>query len=67
MIAATKLPTELPRKVDTYLGFDIVHRAPDSFVAIPNGWTPLGSALLEAHDLPALRKAIWSWWHRPLD
>ena len=66
MLAAPKT-LALPRALDSYLGFEIRHSAEDSYVAFPQGWSHAGLVLLEAADLPTLRKRIWAWWHRPLD
>ena len=68
MMTATKTkPDELTPPVDVYLGFEIRRHSDASFVAIPLGWTHRDAAVLEAQDLPTLRKRIWSWWHRLLD
>jgi hypothetical protein len=68
MVAATKPAEETrSRVIDVYLGFEIRQHATDSFVAIPAGWSHPDIVLLEASDLPALRKRIWGWWHRLLD
>jgi hypothetical protein len=67
MTALTKLPVQKPQQVDVYLGFEILQHGEDSYVAIPRGWTHVDAKILEAEDLPALRKRIWSWWHRLLD
>ena len=66
MIAATKSPTP-PQVVDFYLGFEIRQIAKDALVALPRGWSHQEMAMLEAPDLPAMRKRIWGWWHRLLD
>lgn len=67
MTASTKIALPLPQTVDTYLGFEIRQITDDAFVAFPLGWTHRDVTLLEAADLPAIRKRIWSWWHRMLD
>jgi hypothetical protein len=68
MIAATKPMNKAELGiVDVYLGFEIRQESDNCFVAIPTGWTHRDAALLEAHDLPSLRKMIWGWWHRLLD
>lgn len=68
MITATKPITDAQSApVDVYLGFEIRRHSDGAYVAIPTGWTHRDAALLEAADLPALRKKIWGWWHRLLD
>jgi hypothetical protein len=64
-----KLPEneKTPEAVDVYLGFEILRHGDDGFIAIPRGWTHTEVRVLEADDLPALRKQIWKWWHSLLD
>lgn len=66
MTTTTKLESP-PQKVDVYLGFEIHQTADGTYVAFPIGWNHKDITLLEAGDLPQLRKRIWSWWHRFLD
>ena len=66
MVVQTKAPAARPQTVELYLGFLITQEDEMYFVATPSGWTHSG-AILEASDLPTLRKRIWVWWHRPLD
>ena len=67
MTATQNVAAPLPQTVDTYLGFEIRQMADDSFVAIPTGWSHRDIAVIEAADMPTMRKRIWSWWHRFLD
>jgi hypothetical protein len=67
MTAALKTAPDLPQTVDTYLGFEIRKITDDAFVAFPLGWTHRDVTLLEAPNLPTLRKRVWAWWHRLLD
>ena len=66
MIAATKSQTP-PQVVDFYLGFEIRQSTDGTLVALPRGWSHQEMAMLEAPDMPAMRKRIWGWWHRLLD
>ena len=54
--------TPTMRPVDVYLGFEIF--AEDTgFVAISQDWAADHPEVLQAPDLPTLRKLIWRWWH----
>jgi len=64
---ATPQTQALPRTIDRYLGFEIRQLAEDTFVAFPQGWSHPAVVLLEARDLPTLRKRVWAWWHHLLD
>ena len=67
MIAEAKSRTVFPQSVDVYLGFEVIQRAESAFVAIPRGWTQVRVTVLQAGDLPAIRKRIWAWWHNLVD
>ena len=60
-IVETRTPEARPQTIEVYLGFRITpHSA--GLLAIPEGWSRYG-VVLEAPDLPAIRKRIWRWWH----
>lgn len=67
MIAQVKSKPAFPHTVDVYLGFEIIQKDDKTFVAIPRGWTQGKVAVLQATDLPTMRKRIWAWWHHLLD
>ena len=67
MNATRPVPTDFETVVETRLGFEIHRNAEGRYVAIPQGWTPNETTVLEAPSLPALRQRIWNWWHRLLD
>lgn len=46
--------------VDEYLGFAI-HEVAGWYLAIPQGWH---GQVLEAGDVPVLRRKIWRWWYQ---
>ena len=46
------------RTVDEYLGYAI-HEAAGRYLAIPRGWT---GEVLEASNMPQIRRKIWRWW-----
>ena len=60
-VVETKTPQVRSQAIEVYLGFRITpHSA--GLLAIPEGWSRYG-AVLEAADLPTIRKRIWRWWH----
>jgi len=65
MIAPAKIETQEQAAIEVYLGFSITRRG-DSYMAIPTGWS-VAPAVLDGASLPAIRKRIWSWWHRLVD
>jgi hypothetical protein len=67
MIAQLKSKTAFPLTVDVYLGFEVIQKNDTTFVAIPRGWTQVQVTVLQAADLPSMRKRIWAWWHNLLD
>jgi hypothetical protein len=67
MIAQVKSKPAFPHTVDVYLGFEIIQKDDKTFVGIPRGWTQGKVAVLQAADLPGMRKRIWEWWHHLLD
>ena len=67
MIAEVKTKMQFPQSVDVYLGFEIIQKNASALVAIPRGWTQAQVTILQATDLPAMRKRIWAWWHNPMD
>jgi hypothetical protein len=67
MIASAKLIAEPCRDALDYLGFTVERRGESSFVATSKDWNHNTVVTFEAASLPAIRKRIWSWWHRLLD
>lgn len=60
MQVAEVLKQQKRESVDEYLGFAI-YAVAGWYLAIPKGWQ---GEVLEAADIPLMRRKIWRWWYQ---